>query len=415
MHLRPIEPGLLRVFRYFTMIGVAYFAANYLFTSAESQGKITTWQASVQLGLIAYSVLLAYLSLPDLERALKVIYLPIALTISTVVPVLSMVVFHPTLSATTLVPMEMGLWSVFPVLFIPLVIIAWQYNFRAVLAFTVAVTLADLILNFTAVQQITLDTVPVISSVFIRAFTFGMVGHIVTQLMETQREQRDDLIHANLRLSRYAATLENLAVSQERNRLARELHDTLAHTLSGLAVNLEALKLTTPSELVDVHHMLNRSLENTRIGLSETRRALKNLRSSFLEDMGLVNAIRNYALDITARADVKLGLDLPARPLDLTPALEQCIYRITQESLTNCLRHADAHCIRIRLEQERGIVSLVVEDDGKGFVANAVDSSDRFGLRGMQERARLAGGELEVLSSPQHGTRIRFHVKLPDD
>lgn len=405
---RPIEAGLLRVFRYFATMAVAYFAVNLLYYSAMAGDVLVARLVSVQLGLMGYLVLLVFLSWPGLELRLKEMFLPIALSIATVVPILSMIVFRLVIPTKPTTPEEMGLWPVFPVLFIPLILIAWQYNFRSVLILTIATALVDLMLILVSLGQISLDTIPAISSVFIRAIALGVVGQIVSLLMDTQREQRHDLISANIRLSQHAATLEDLAVSQERNRLARELHDTLAHTLSGMAVNLEALKLMIPQEMDEVHRMLERSLETTRKGLAETRRALKDLRSLPLEDMGLKNALRDLAVDMASRADLKLTLELPVEPLELTPDLEQCLYRIAQEALTNILHHAGASSITVQLVDDQTGLLMVVSDDGKGFSIDGVDSSEKFGLRGMQERARLAGGELMVTSNPQQGTCVRF-------
>ncbi|HPH95856.1 MAG TPA: sensor histidine kinase [Anaerolineaceae bacterium] len=412
LNSRPIEAGLLRVFRYFATVAAAYCAVNLLYYSLMAGGGVLVARPlSMQFGLLGYMLLLAFLYWPGLDLRLREIFLPIALSIATVVPVLIVITIRlvgPIMPAS---PEEMGLWPVFPLLFIPLILIAWQYNFRSVLILTIAVVLVDLGLILAAVGQISLDTIPAISSVFIRAIALAVVGQIVSELMITQREQRHDLVSANLRLSQHAATLEDLAVSQERNRLARELHDTLAHTLSGMAVNLEALKLMIPQELSEVHQMLDRSLESTRKGLAETRRALKDLRSQPLEDMGLKNALRDLAVDTASRGGLKLSLDLPTSPLDLTPDLEQCMYRIAQEALTNILHHADARNITIKLSDDQKNLTLEIIDDGKGFAAGEVDASEKFGLRGMQERARLAGGDLLVISNPGQGTRVEFSYR----
>jgi signal transduction histidine kinase len=332
-----------------------------------------------------------------------------------VAPVVSTVIFRMALGNTLTSPAEMGLGAVFPVLFIPLVMIAWQYDFHWVLFFTIGMALADLAVLSLDLGKISPNTIPLISSVIIRAFSLGIVGNIVTQLVETQAEQRRDLIHANIQLSRHAATLEDLGVSQERNRLARELHDTLAHTLSGTAVNLEAMRLLIPPEMGEVHRMLDQSLENTRGGLAETRRALKDLRSQPLEDLGLVIAIRDLAADCAERSGLKLDLDLPSMPLELTPDVEQCMYRIAQEALANVLRHAEASRVGVRLRSDLDCVSLEIHDDGRGFDVDSIDATEQFGLRGMRERARLVGGALNVESLPGQGTRIQFDYRVSND
>jgi len=233
--------------------------------------------------------------------------------------------------------------------------------------------------------------------------------------MDTQRAQRRTLVRANVQLSRHAATLEDLAVSQERNRLARELHDTLAHTLSGLAVNLEALRLMVPPEMTEARQMLDRSLENTRGGLSETRRALKALRSQPLEDLGLHMAIESLARDAASRAGLSLQLALPPEPLELDHDQDQCVYRVAQEALENVVYHAQATRVDVSLKLEDGVLCLTVRDNGLGFDPESAGWAERFGLRGMQERARMVGGQLNLQSSPQAGTTVVLTLKVRDD
>jgi signal transduction histidine kinase len=243
------------------------------------------------------------------------------------------------------------------------------------------------------------------------------VGDVISQLIETQRKQRKELLQANLHLSQHAETLEQLATSRERNRLARELHDTLAHTLSGLAVNLEAIriKLGDTEEHQEIHQMLTHSLENTRTGLTETRRALKDLRVKQLDDLGLPLALQNLAQETALRANFDLTSEIEHDLPDISPHDEQCIYRIAQESLKNISQHAQASQVRIRLSKDQHHLRLEIEDDGVGFPAEAIDPHNSLGLSGMKERARTAGGELTISSAPQSGTRILFSLELLDE
>ncbi|NLT43847.1 MAG: sensor histidine kinase [Anaerolineae bacterium] len=412
---RPIEPGLVRVFRYFAVVAAVYFAANTVYTSAETGEIINLRQARAQISMLAYLFLAAYLSWPWLERRLKRFYLPIALAIATVAPTVSGLAAAGGTGAPVSSPADVGLWSVFPVLFIPLVLIAWQYSFTGVIGFTVGAALVDVLLILRLVGSVSLETLPVFASALLRAFAFGIVGHIVSQLMDTQRAQRRILMHANVQLSRHAATLEDLAVSQERNRLARELHDTLAHTLAGLAVNLEALRLMVPEDMAEVRRMLDRSLENTRGGLTDTRRALKALRSQALEDLGLRMAVQNLAQDAAARAGLSLHLDLPNEPLELTPDVDQCVYRIAQEALENVVHHARATRVGVSLGLDHSLLRLTVSDDGLGFSSAGAEGEDRYGIRGMEERAKMVGGRLEVQTVPQQGTSVTLTLRTRDD
>ena len=130
---------------------------------------------------------------------------------------------------------------------------------------------------------------------FIQIVAFLLVGHMLGNLVKVQREQRQRLTEANARLAQHASTVEQLTISQERNRLARELHDVLAHTLSGVAVELEGLRATMQRDPEQATALLNHSLQAIREGLTETRRALQELRAKPLEDLGLALAIQTLA------------------------------------------------------------------------------------------------------------------------
>jgi signal transduction histidine kinase len=229
--------------------------------------------------------------------------------------------------------------------------------------------------------------------------------------MDIQRRQRHQLMQANQRLAQHANTLEQLAVSRERNRLARELHDTLAHTLSGLAVNLEALKITLKDNPQEATILVNHALKNTRTGLIDTRRALKALRSQHLEDLGLELAITNLAENAAERAGFELELTINSPHPDLTPDAEQCFYRVAQESLENIIRHANAQKVIIRTEQSKNQFGLIIQDDGVGFDPNNVDVVQKLGIQGMSERATMVGGIFDVISQTQTGTIIRLSVE----
>jgi signal transduction histidine kinase len=234
------------------------------------------------------------------------------------------------------------------------------------------------------------------------------VGYIVSNLVVEQRKQRQELAEANRKLVRYVSTLEQLAVSRERNRLARELHDTLAHALSGLAVQLDAIAALWDPIPSRASAMLERALSITRIGLDETRRALQALRATPLEDLGLALAIRNLAENVAARGALSLDLDLPEQINDLAPEVEQCYYRVAQEALENVIMHANAQRVSVSLRQAEGRLTLEVSDDGLGIAGEATGSEGRLGIKGMRERAELIGGTLEVESRSGQGTTIRL-------
>jgi signal transduction histidine kinase len=222
------------------------------------------------------------------------------------------------------------------------------------------------------------------------------------------------LARANAQLTHYATTLEQLATSRERNRLARELHDTLAHTLSGMAVQLEAAKTLWDMDPAQARDMLDQSLTATRSGLTETRRALQALRAAPLEDLGLVLAVCTLAESVAAQTGATLTWQGPdaARVENLSPDVEQCVYRVAQEALENVARHAGAKHLTVQLTQDKGRLTLQISDDGRGFdLSKASANNHHLGLTGMRERAEMIGGILHVESRLGNGTTIRLMVE----
>lgn len=412
---KAIQPGLLRIFRYFTGIAMVYFATLVVFTAIQSGESASSSQLQLTLNLVTNIALSLYLSISWLHRKLKAWYLPIALMVATIVPIFSNFFYLAE-------PLEMDLpqlivrsWLLFPILIVPMVIIAWQYGMRWVLVVIILTALIELVVLLPLVGGISIETLPILGVPLIRAFAFGTVGHIVAQLVKTQHTQSKALIKANYRLSLHAETLEQLTLSRERNRLARELHDTLAHTLSGQIVNLEAIKLMVPAEQSEIRAMLDRALLDTRSGLNETRRALKDLRSLPLEDLGLAIAIRNLALEAASRAGFELKLSIEETIPELPAEVEQSIYRIAQESLENIVRHSEATKVQVFLGVIRNRLRLEIQDNGVGSDLESMDFENRLGLRGMQERAAEIQGTFDVFSLPEQGMTIQFSIKVPDD
>jgi signal transduction histidine kinase len=230
--------------------------------------------------------------------------------------------------------------------------------------------------------------------------------------MEAQRSQRRELAQANRRLMRYASTIEQLSVTRERNRLAQEMHDTLAHTLSALAVELDALSSVWSPEASRARRILEHALTTTRDGLDETRRALQAMRASPLEDLGLARAVRTLARNTAERCGLQLTLRGPADFGDLPPEIEHTYYRVAQEALENVVRHAEAETLFVGLMWEGHHLVLTVRDDGIGLPEPIYRDTSHFGLRGMRERADFIGGALTIASEADGGTTIILRTEV---
>lgn len=218
-------------------------------------------------------------------------------------------------------------------------------------------------------------------------------------------------LQVRLELQQFASqTL--LALEEERKRVARELHDETAQLLSSLLVRLSLLEQAR--SLNEVREACRELVDLASRAVEGVRRLALELRPPELDDLGLVEAIRWYVDDFTARWRIAAQLHL-AGPADrLAPATELALYRIAQEALVNAGKHSAAKHVRVLLDRQDGMVILTVEDDGRGFdVAAALAAKERaMGLFGMHERAALLGGKLRIESEPGRGTRVCAEVPI---
>lgn len=193
-----------------------------------------------------------------------------------------------------------------------------------------------------------------------------------------------------------ARLAEEIAVharADERTRLAREIHDTIAQSLTAIALDIESGRLET-------------ALRTTRATLEEARRSVMNLRAEPLAGKPLAQALALLVREFTSQSGIRVTLDT-SRACELPLAAEAELYRIAEQALANIRQHARAKTVRLTLRCTRGVAALTVEDDGIGFDSRRVPD-DRHGLRGMRERARLAGGTLKVTS--RKGTTVEAKV-----
>jgi signal transduction histidine kinase len=349
-----------------------------------------------------------------IHKTLKAFYVPLMLLIIAGLPIVASRLWTRPFPPGPLSNVEGLTLRLLPVLFIGLVITAWRYPWSAVGLFALGTAVLDIALVTTnAINSPTQATATnaVIFVAIVRSISFLVIGYFINALVRRLRTQQAELIQANARLVHYASTVEQLSISRERNRLARELHDTLAHTLSGLSVQLETTQAYWDVEPETARDLLAKSLAATRSGLNETRRALKALRASPIDDLGLLLAIQKLAQSAAERGNLNLSLSLPEQINSLSPDVEQCIYRIAQESLENVAYHANAQTLLVQLAIANEAIHLRVEDDGLGFDKKQYQKTGHYGLAGMRERAQAVGGELTISSQPGQGTKIQLTLK----
>jgi signal transduction histidine kinase len=204
-------------------------------------------------------------------------------------------------------------------------------------------------------------------------------------------------------------------VLDERARLAREIHDTLAQGFVGISSQLDAVAMCLPDETAPVRKYLDMARKMARHSLTEARRSVMDLRASALEGRDLAAALESSARQWTAGSGVDVDVDVSGPRADLSEEAEQQLLRIAQEAMTNVLKHAAASKMWVQLRIEARRLFLRIVDNGRGFEQQDAFSSQggHFGLIGMRERAERLGGELRLASQPGGGTEVEVKVPLP--
>ena len=402
-----LEPNLISTFQFFLSLQLALTIVNVLIHVHLGSLSSSSF-CIVGVAIVGILSLFGYLSWPRLATRLGRFYLPTALIFAVFISLL----VQNELILNSADPQEFlsyeNVWQNFLFLFVPLILTAWQYDFKAVVLYSIFSAGLEILMLHFGNNVWVFNEISYQRSIFVRTIFFLVAGHMIAHIMQRQRDQRRSLLEANRQLRHYAATLEQLAVTQERNRMSRELHDTLAHTLSGLAVQLEGARSLWQSAPERSHAMLEDSLLATRAGLTESRKAIQALRASPLEDLGLTLALRNLAESAASRAGASLSLELPTTLEKLAPDVEQCLFRVAQEALENIVRHAEAQHITVQLVREDTHLVLSIRDDGQGFDPEQVDDRKHYGLQGLRERVAMFAGELQIHSQAGQGTTIRL-------
>ena len=229
-----------------------------------------------------------------------------------------------------------------------------------------------------------------------------------------------DLDVTHRQLAEYAAQVEDLTLANERQRMARELHDTLAQGLAGLVLQLEAIDShLSRGNTVKAQAITQQAMDRARSTLADARRAIDDLRSGEVPDIDLETAVREEADRFTAASGIPCTLSIMLPP-ELPEEVRECALRVVSEALTNIARYAQAQHAAISLRPipypqsggtaSRHALDIEVRDDGVGFDPAQIGAG-HYGLIGLRERARLIGGTLNIESTPGQGTALK--VSLP--
>jgi two-component system, NarL family, sensor histidine kinase UhpB len=201
---------------------------------------------------------------------------------------------------------------------------------------------------------------------------------------------------------RRAASAALDAQEEERARVARDLHDEVNQSLTGLLLRLEAAR-ELAGELAEIRALANKAMQ-------ELLTLARQLRPTVLDDLGLKAALSGHVTELERQSGIDAGFESVGDVASLPAEVQTVVYRVAQEALSNAVAHSGADRLDVRLERRDGVVELTVADDGRGFTFDQAASG--LGLAGMRERALLVNGDLQVESRPQVGTSVRLLVPI---
>lgn len=266
-------------------------------------------------------------------------------------------------------------------------------------------------LTLIAGAEATLYSLPIYAGGYLFFGAFAAAAARAEIARKESQSLLQELREAHEKLQVYAAQAEELAVSEERNRLAREMHDTLGHRLTVAIVQLEGAKRLVKEDPDRAETMVGTVHEQMRAALSELRSTVATLREPLQSDISLKNALRALGENFQAATDIQVEMAFAYKLPEFSNEYRTALYRAAQEALTNVQRHAKADTVRMTLEIQDGEINLTLYDNGIGLPHNADKLG--FGLRGIKERAAQLGGRMRLEPNPEGGAQICICLPLP--
>ena len=242
-----------------------------------------------------------------------------------------------------------------------------------------------------------------------------MLGRIITfrditehkNLLNELNDKNEELQAMNEQLKEYASTAEKLAIANERNRFARDVHDTLGHSMTLLIALLEVSGISMKKDPAAAEEKLLEAANIAREGLRELRRSVRGIASEKLEKAGLKEAILSLAEDFRS-SGVNVDVDIEGLEGAFDPEISNVVFRLCQEALTNSLRHGKARNVSLIFKTARGRLRIFIIDDGSG----CKEIKPGLGLTGMEQRVGNIGGEVSYGSDGESGFNIRVEIPL---
>jgi len=246
------------------------------------------------------------------------------------------------------------------------------------------------------------------------AITFGLTLLFILLLVNallSERQSREKLLLANDQLRQYALRIEDQATLQERNRIAREIHDALGHTLTAQSIQLENALLFLPPDADKAKVFLQESQRLGARALQEVRRSIATLRSNPLQGRSLQDAMAMAIAEFQSTTGIVASYNTPQISQPIPTEISTALYRILQESFTNISKHSGATQVTINLQHHSDAVYLQIIDNGQGF--DPERNTTGFGLQGMRERTTSLRGKFLLVSQPGQGCCITILIPLP--
>ncbi|OLT05891.1 two-component sensor histidine kinase [Pseudonocardia sp. CNS-004] len=235
-------------------------------------------------------------------------------------------------------------------------------------------------------------------------FAAVVFAAVITELLRREQQLRHDLAEAHAQLRDHAAQAERLATAQERNRVARDIHDGLGHSLTVVQMQVKAARAVLPADPAKADDVLAKAQQQSEEALGAVRRSVRALREP--RSTGPLPEALNALAEEASAAGVPTLLDVSGTPRPLLDDTQEALYRAAQEGLTNVRKHAGANRADLVLSYGESAVRVEVRDDGVG----SAGSSAGFGLVGLRERAARLGGELRVESAPGAGHTLTMEL-----
>ncbi|MEJ2728921.1 MAG: histidine kinase [Deltaproteobacteria bacterium] len=246
----------------------------------------------------------------------------------------------------------------------------------------------------------------------------GQLAKTFDEMAKALEQRHAERKRAEIELKRSQELFRNLSAhlqivrEEERTRIARKIHDDLGQALTALKIDLSWLD----KKLASQQHLIREKLRSMVTLINETIETVHNvsedLRPGILDDFGLPAALEWQAEEFQKRTGMECKTSIPFEALDLSKEKSTNLFRIVQEALTNVIRHAHATKVKINLQEKDGKLLLEVVDNGRGITKAAISDSKSFGLIGIKERVHPLGGEVDIVGTPNEGTRLMIRMPI---